>query len=180
MRPAQGSLLDSLGTCKPCSRFIVWMKASWERGRPARTKPGAASANSYTWIDRQRRLGSPSAWPLRFLQRGGCPQSRADAQRPPKGKGCGRDARAPRGNHSVLEGNRRSRASRQRLIRWGTPDGRAGIDILSMINMDRQDKQDGKLLQAKLGQSSGAGLRMPGKQDAGLPKTKSCASCASM
>ena len=38
---------------------------------------------------------------------------------PHKEKGCGRDARAPRGNHSVLEGNRRSRASRQRLIRWG-------------------------------------------------------------
>ena len=28
------------------------MMASWERGRPARTKPGTASAISPTWIDR--------------------------------------------------------------------------------------------------------------------------------
>ena len=32
-----------------------------------------------------------------YRRRGGCLQSRADAQRPPYGSGCGRDARAPRG-----------------------------------------------------------------------------------
>ena len=37
--------------CKPCSRSIVWMMASWERGRLARTRPGTASAISSTWID---------------------------------------------------------------------------------------------------------------------------------
>ena len=29
------------------------MKASWERGRPARTTPGTAPPISATWIDRQ-------------------------------------------------------------------------------------------------------------------------------
>ena len=33
------------------------MKASWERGRPARTTPGTAPPISATWIDRQRRQG---------------------------------------------------------------------------------------------------------------------------
>ena len=33
------------------------MKASRERGRPARTKPGTALATSPTWINRQRRHG---------------------------------------------------------------------------------------------------------------------------
>ena len=33
------------------------MKASWERGRPARTKPGTASAISLIWINRDRPHG---------------------------------------------------------------------------------------------------------------------------
>ena len=49
---------------------LVWrrhrMTASWERGRPAPTKPGAASALSPTCFHRERRHGSPSAWPMRF------------------------------------------------------------------------------------------------------------------
>ena len=44
------------------------MMASWERGRPARTKPGTASPISPTWINRERRHGSTSAWPLLFPQ----------------------------------------------------------------------------------------------------------------
>ena len=55
---------------------------SWERGRPARTRPGAASPLSPTWISRQRRRCFPCGWPM---------------QRPTAGTGCGRDARAPRG-----------------------------------------------------------------------------------
>ena len=37
-----------------------------ERGRPARTNPGAASAISSTGINRQRRPASASARPMRF------------------------------------------------------------------------------------------------------------------
>ena len=48
-------------------------RASRERGRPARTKPGTASAISPTWINRERRHGSPSAWPLRFPPTGWLP-----------------------------------------------------------------------------------------------------------
>ena len=50
----------------PVVRRSHGMKTSWERGRPARTKPPAASAISPTWINRQRRHGSPSAWPMLF------------------------------------------------------------------------------------------------------------------
>ena len=49
------------------------MTASRERGRPARTKPGTASAISPTWINRERRRGSPSAWPMRFPPAGWLP-----------------------------------------------------------------------------------------------------------
>ena len=38
---------------------MSWMKAAWERGRPARTKPGTASTISPTWIKWERRHGSP-------------------------------------------------------------------------------------------------------------------------
>ena len=58
------------------------LMASRERGRPARTKPGTASAISPTWINRERRHGSPSAWPMQ----GGCT---AQAQRQPKGQHAG-------------------------------------------------------------------------------------------
>ena len=99
MRPARGSLLDSLAGCKPCSRFIVRSKASWERGRPARTRPGTASAFSRTWID-------PTAPWLSF-------------DPAVKEQGCGRDARAPRPIAPPLSGSRRSRAVGRRLMRWG-------------------------------------------------------------
>ena len=59
--------------------FVPWvwrchgMTASWERGRPARTMPGTASAISPTWINRERSHGSPSAWPLLFPPTGWLP-----------------------------------------------------------------------------------------------------------
>ena len=80
------------------------MMAAWERGRPAPTKPGTASAISPTWIDRERRHGSPSAWPMLFppdrvaacsiaLKLSGGQRDRMRAGRP-----------RSQGNHSPLEG----------------------------------------------------------------------------
>ena len=70
--------------------------ASWERGRPARTKPGTASAISPTWINRERSHGSPSAWPMGFPPTGWLPAASHGSSAAAKGTGCGRDARAPR------------------------------------------------------------------------------------
>ena len=72
------------------------MKAPWERGRPARTNPGTASVISTTWINRERRPGSPSAWPLLFPPTGWLPAASHGSSAAAKGTGCGRDARAPR------------------------------------------------------------------------------------
>ena len=101
------------------------MATSWERGRPARTRPGAALAISPTSIDRERRHGSPSAWLMGLPPAGWLPaasMARLPARRisgrahpggEPRssglgavgqglaggtfaGTGCGRDARAPR------------------------------------------------------------------------------------
>ena len=72
------------------------MKAPWERGRPARTKTGTASVISTTWINRQRRHGSPSAWPLLFPPTGWLPAASHGSSAAAKGTACGRDARAPR------------------------------------------------------------------------------------
>ena len=72
------------------------MKASWERGRPARTKPGTASAISSTWINRERRHGSPAAWSTPFPQTGWLATASHGSSAAAKGTGCGRDARAPR------------------------------------------------------------------------------------
>ena len=47
--------------------FLHKSSAPRERGRPARTKPGTAWDISPTCINRERRHGSPSAWPLRLL-----------------------------------------------------------------------------------------------------------------
>ena len=88
-RPLEGlreALLDRLGV--PCHGVT----ACWERGRPARTKLGTASAR----IDR-RRHGSPSALAANCRRQ----QSRAEAQQPPYGSGCGRDARAPRASRQA-------------------------------------------------------------------------------
>ena len=71
------------------------MMASRERGRPARTKPGTASAISSTWINRKRRHGSPSAWPLLFSPAGWLPVASHRSSAAAKGTACGRDARAP-------------------------------------------------------------------------------------
>ena len=96
MRPAQGSLPDSVARCKPCSRFMVWTKASWERGRPARTMPGTASVISSTRID-------PTAPCLSFGLAVAVPLDAVAACKVAlklsgghKQQGCGRDARAPR------------------------------------------------------------------------------------
>ena len=94
------------------------MMASWERGRPARTKPGPASPISPTWINRERRHAPPSAWPMRFLPTGWLPAASHSSSAATKGTGCGRDARVPR------RGSRRSRAARRRLMRWGVDAGR--------------------------------------------------------
>ncbi len=72
------------------------MMASWERGRPARTKPGTASVISPTWINREQRHGSTSAWPLLFPPTGWLPAALHGSSAAAKGTGCGRDARAPR------------------------------------------------------------------------------------
>ena len=95
------------------------MKACWERGRPARTKPGTASPISPTWINRERRHGSPSAWPMLFPPTGWLPAASHGNSAAAKGRGCGRDARAPRAITPPLRGSRRSRAARRRLMRWG-------------------------------------------------------------
>ena len=63
-------------------------EGSWERGRPARTKPGTASVIYSTWINRERRHGSPSTWPMRFPPTGWL-QHRTEAQRRPKGQNAG-------------------------------------------------------------------------------------------
>ena len=61
------------------------MTASRERGRPARTRPGTASAISATWINRERRHGSPSAWPMLFPQTGWLPAASHGSSAPAKG-----------------------------------------------------------------------------------------------
>ena len=68
----------------------------WERGRPARTRPGTASAFSRTWID-------PTAPWLSFDPAVAIPADVVAAckvalmlSNPHKEQGCGRDARAPR------------------------------------------------------------------------------------
>ena len=100
------------------------MMASWERGRPARTKSGTAWAISPTWINRERRHGSPSAWPMGFPPTGWLPAASHGSSAAAKGTGCGRDARAPRQSLPPLRGSRRSRAARRRLMRWGVSGGR--------------------------------------------------------
>ena len=74
---------------------------SWDDGflgarASARTKPGTASAISPTWINRERRHGSPSAWPMLFPPTGWLPAASHGSSAAAKGTGCGRDARAPR------------------------------------------------------------------------------------
>ena len=70
-------------------------------GMPKRDYPGSAGVppapslaqprpSPPTWINRQRRHGSPSAWPnCGYCRRSGCLQSRAEAQRQPMGQHAG-------------------------------------------------------------------------------------------
>ena len=73
-----------------------WNDAPWERGRLARTRPGAALALSPTCIHRQRHQGSPAAWPMGFPTKGRLPAASHGNSAAPKETACGRDARAPR------------------------------------------------------------------------------------
>ena len=96
----------------PCCDEVM---ASWERGRPARTKPGAASPISPTWINRERRHGSPTAWPHAV------PAHRVAAcsiaLKLSKGTGCGRDARSRR--DSMRAGRPRSQVGSSRWCAVG-------------------------------------------------------------
>ena len=58
-----------------CTSKKVWngMTTSWERGRPARTRPGTASAIPLTSINRERRHCAPSVWLMRFPPTGSPP-----------------------------------------------------------------------------------------------------------
>ena len=77
-----------------------------------------------TWINRERRHGSPSAWPMLFPPTGWLPATSHSSSAAAKGTGCGRDSRAPRAITPPLRGSRRSRAARRRLMRWGVGAGR--------------------------------------------------------
>ena len=50
----------------PLPRRRHGMRPTRERGRPARTRPGTASANPSIRLDRQRRRDSASAKPMAF------------------------------------------------------------------------------------------------------------------
>ena len=78
----------------------------WERGRPARTKPGITLAISSTFIDRERRFGSPSGWPMRFPPTGQLAAASQETQRWPKEQDAGGTPALPGNakNHSPLEG----------------------------------------------------------------------------
>ena len=132
------------------------MKAPWERGRPARTNPGTASVISTTWINRERRPGSPRPGRCCSRPQGGCLQHRTETQRRPSGvrgrlpsasmdrmaqsSGTGAGAclsrnkvRAgrprSRGITLLLRESRGSRAEGRRLMRWGGGAGPAGRGI---------------------------------------------------
>ena len=81
----------------PLLRRRHGMKPPRERGRPARTSLGTASAISSTRVDRQRRQDSASAEPMPFPPAGwpGAASQGNGAAR--NGIACGRDARAPGG-----------------------------------------------------------------------------------
>ena len=66
-----------------------------ERGRPARTRPGTASANSSTRPDPQRPRDSASADPMPLPPAGWPGAASQDNRAARNGSACGRDARAP-------------------------------------------------------------------------------------
>ena len=134
MRPAQGSLLNSWAGCKPCSRFVMWSKASWERGRPARTMTGTASAIPSAWIN-------PAAPWLSFGQAvavtagvvAACKAARKLSDHH-KEQYAGGTPALPGAITPPWRGSRRSRAARRRLMRWGVdarlPRGRHQSPLL--------------------------------------------------
>ena len=83
---------------------MSWDDGSWERGRPARTKPGTAWAISPTWINRERRHGSPSAWPMGFSPTGWLPAASHRSSAAAKGTSMRAGRPRSQGNHSPLEG----------------------------------------------------------------------------
>ena len=105
------------------------MKASWERGRPARTIPGTASVISATWIDRQRYRGSPSAWPLRLLPTWWLPAKSLGSSATPISNRmrAGRPRSQGMPNHSPLEGESQkpSRQAKADAVGGWTPGRQA-------------------------------------------------------
>ncbi len=65
------------------------MTASWERGRPARTKPGTALTISPTWINRNGVTALLRPGRCCSRRQSGCLQHRTEAQRRPKGQDAG-------------------------------------------------------------------------------------------
>ena len=94
----------------PWGDDVMVMTASWERGRPARTKPGTASAIS--------PLGSTGTGATALLRpgrccsrrQGGCLQHRTEAQRRPKGQDAGGTPALP--------------GDAVPAVRWGVSGGR--------------------------------------------------------
>ena len=109
------------------------MKASWERGRPARTIPGTASVISATWIDRHRYRGSPSARPLRFPPTWWLPAKSLGSSATPISNRmrAGRPRSQGMPNHSPLEGesqkpSRRAKADAVGGVGAGPPGAARG------------------------------------------------------
>ena len=96
-------------------------EAPRERGRPARTNPGTASAISSTRVDRQRCHGSASAGPMRFPPAGRPAAASQGNRAAGEGRGCGRDARAPGGCRPdvAVEGIRRVTSLESRRAPFG-------------------------------------------------------------
>ena len=67
------------------------------------------------------------------------PESGAEAS---SGTGCGRDARAPRTNHSPLEGESQKPSRQAKADAVGGERPSALGSIFSIMNIDRQDRQD--------------------------------------
>ncbi len=128
------------------------MMASWERGRPARTKPGPASAIS-------PHLDQPGTVPwLSFGLADAVPADRVAAcsiaLKLSGGQRDGMRAGRPRsqGNHSPLEGQSQkpSRQAKADAVGGGAGPPSRGIDIFFIVNIDAQDEQDERFLHEKL------------------------------
>ena len=104
-----------------CALGVTMKWLAWERGRPARTKPGTpgpspplgSTGNGAMALLRPGRCGS--------RRQGGCLQHRTEAQRRPKGQDAGGTPALP--GQSLPEGESQCRAARRRLMRWGVSGG---------------------------------------------------------